>query len=77
MIISVNLTAVAHEFGFDRTTAGRALENLARAGLVRVERHAGRKPIVTMLINASGGSSMTEREPTEEVTCVNLKSPRS
>ena len=46
--VALSLTSF-ERLGFDRTTASRGLTTLERAGLVRVERHPGRKPIVTLL----------------------------
>lgn len=47
--VRVNLTTVGSEFGVDRTTVGRALERLAQEGLVEVDRHDGRCPVVLLL----------------------------
>ncbi len=50
LTVSLNLTAIGLEFGFNRTTAGRALEALVRAGLARVQPRAGRRHIVTVIL---------------------------
>ena len=44
---TVTLAGMA-EFGVTRWSAQRALKDLEQAGLVAVERRAGRKPIVTI-----------------------------
>jgi hypothetical protein len=41
--------AVLQEFGVDRHAGYRGLQKLEHAGLVRVDRHAGRLPRVTIL----------------------------
>ncbi len=50
-IISLNLSQ-PEKFGFDRFSGSRALAALEKAGLVLVERHPGRKPVVTILDGA-------------------------
>ncbi len=50
-VISLNLSQ-PERFGFDRFSGSRALAALEEAALVRVERHPGRKPVVTILDGA-------------------------
>ena len=47
--VRINLATTAEEFGADRTTMGRGLERLERAGLVAVSRGPGRCHQVTLL----------------------------
>lgn len=47
--VAISLSSIARDFGFDRSSASRALATLARAGLVSVRRAAGRKAWVTIL----------------------------
>jgi DNA-binding MarR family transcriptional regulator len=49
LTVSISLSALAAELGFDRSTASRALATLARAGLVAVQHGAGRNCSVTVL----------------------------
>jgi DNA-binding GntR family transcriptional regulator len=44
----------AADFGLHRHTVYRALEQLAGAGLVKVDRGRGRSPVVTILEAPSG-----------------------
>lgn len=44
-------------FGADRHAAGRALEALQDAGLLQVERHRGRAPVVTLIWSRTGDKS--------------------
>lgn len=46
--LSINLSRLG-EFGLTRASATRGLKALQRTGLVLVDSHAGRKPIVTIL----------------------------
>lgn len=46
--LAVSMTSL-QEAGVSRFAAARGLHALERAGLVSVERHVGRKPIVTLL----------------------------
>jgi hypothetical protein len=46
--VPVNLSRCA----VDRSAASRGLRELERAGLVRVDRRAGRKPVVTLLLGS-------------------------
>lgn len=46
--VSISMTGMAR-MGVSRWAASRGLEALERAGLVSVVKHAGRKPIVTIL----------------------------
>ncbi len=46
--VPLNLSQ-SERFGFDRFSGSRGLAVLEGAGLVRVERHPGRKPIVAIL----------------------------
>jgi hypothetical protein len=41
-------TAKVNEFGVDRFTQYRALKELVTAGLISVDRHRGRHPIITL-----------------------------
>jgi hypothetical protein len=47
--VVLSLSNLSNLCGFDRATAARALTALERAGLVRVARHVGRAPRVTIL----------------------------
>jgi DNA-binding transcriptional ArsR family regulator len=47
--VALSLSSLDEEMGIQRDAARRALSALEEAGLVSVERHAGRKPIVTIL----------------------------
>lgn len=47
-VVAISLSRVAREFGVSRTALARGLAALERAELVSVERHAGRKPTVTL-----------------------------
>ena len=59
-IIAINLSRLALEFGFDRSAASRGLDFLALAGLVAVDRHPGRKPVVTLIaVHRGQGSTST------------------
>jgi hypothetical protein len=49
LTVSISLTAIANELGFDRSTASRALSALARARLVSVEQAPGRNCSVSVL----------------------------
>ncbi len=46
--VPLNLSQ-SERFGFDRFSGSRALTALEQAGLVRLERYPGRKPVVTIL----------------------------
>ena len=50
--IPLSLTRTARDFGFDHSTASRALAALERAGLVTVTRSSGRKVIVSIRLQA-------------------------
>jgi DNA-binding MarR family transcriptional regulator len=47
--VSISLSAIAQQFCFDRSSASRGLQQLARAGLVSVEPAPGRKHAVTII----------------------------
>lgn len=47
--VVLSLSSLSSLCGFDRATAARGLTALERAGLVRVVRHVGRAPRVTIL----------------------------
>jgi hypothetical protein len=47
--VALSLSSLLAMMGVHRDAARRGLGALESAGLVRVERHAGRKPIVTIL----------------------------
>ena len=47
--VKLNLSRLAKDFGFDRTTASRALSQLSRAGLVRTLPGEGRCHIVEIV----------------------------
>jgi hypothetical protein len=55
-VVALSLSAVARDFGMDRATASRGLGKLARAGLVAVERHPGRK-VTVRVVHAFGERS--------------------
>jgi predicted transcriptional regulator len=46
--VAISATRIARAMGFDRTTASRALQALARAGLVTVDTPNGRNSLVTL-----------------------------
>ena len=54
--VALSLTSLDEELAVHRDAARRGLCALEEAGLVSVERHAGRKPIVTIL-GADNGES--------------------
>lgn len=47
--VSISLSGLMRELGVQRDAGRRGLQALEDAGLVKVERHAGRKPVVTIL----------------------------
>jgi hypothetical protein len=47
--VALSLSSLNEEMGILRDAARRGLSALEEAGLLSVERHAGRKPIVTIL----------------------------
>ncbi len=47
--VSISLSAIARQFGFDQSSASRALAQLARARLISLEQAPGRKHKVTVL----------------------------
>lgn len=55
-VVALSLSAVARDFGIDRATTSRGLAQLARAGLVSVERHPGRK-VTVRVVHAVGERS--------------------
>jgi hypothetical protein len=47
--IRLSVSQLASDFSISRAATYRGLESLERAGLVAIERHRGRRPIVTVL----------------------------
>lgn len=56
----------AKQMGIERHAAYRALEALENAGLIKVKRHLGRTPIITILDIESGGSDESGRKIEDE-----------
>ena len=48
-VVALSLSRLDADVGVSRDAGRRGLEALEAAGLVSVERHAGRKPVVTLL----------------------------
>src|SRR5438094_3827769 len=48
-VVAPSLSRAEHEFGVSRTALARGLSALEGADLVKVYRHPGRKPVVTLL----------------------------
>jgi hypothetical protein len=46
--VECSMARAAREFGFDERSGRRGLAALERAGLVRVRRRRGRKPVITL-----------------------------
>jgi hypothetical protein len=55
--VALSLTSLYEELAVHRDAARRGLSALEAAGLVSVQRHAGRKPIVTILGADTGDST--------------------
>jgi hypothetical protein len=55
LLVSLNQSRLT-ELGVSRDSARRGLRQLEEAGLISVQRHSGRKPIITILLPSFNGS---------------------
>jgi hypothetical protein len=53
--------------GVLRHAAYRALRNLQKAGLIEVQRHVGRLPVVTILAGAEGNTNQMDKVTASEM----------